>query len=574
MLLLQGSEPITNSLKIPVPTKLSQIPNSITPINPEQTTPTLPTPKTEPLQPPTTTPPTPSNTQTPPDASVRFLVKKFEFVGEHKAFTEKQLTKAVLPFTGKEITFAELLNAEKAILDLYIQGCKSDKSSKNKPCYINSDVFIPAGQNINEQNGAVKINIIEGSIEDIKVIGTHRLRPGYIRSRLALASRKPFDQKSLLAALQILEQDPLIEKISAAIVAGSRPGKSLLEVKVTEAKSFKAELFTDNGRASSVGDIRRGIRLNQSNLLGLGDNFGVSYTNTDGSNAFDANYTVPLNRHNGTLKIAGGFTNTDVVNPPFDRLDILGDSYYIDVSYRQPLLLTPTQEFALGLTVSREQSDTSLLGVNFPLSPGADNNGETRISALRFFQEWTTRSSKYVISLRSQFSFGLGLFDSTINEQAPDSRFVAWRGQCQYVYKLAPDTLLFLHSDLQVAGKSLVPLEQFSLGGLQSVRAYPQDVLLTDNGFLASAEVKLPIWRVKKVKGVLELVPFVDFGVGWNNYGSPEPNPNYSHNTLLGAGLGLEWQITNKVDARVDYGNSLMELSSNQIYFYFKYNPF
>lgn len=68
-------------------------------------------------------------------------------------------------------------------------------------------------------------------------------------------------------------------------------------------------------------------------------------------------------------------------------------------------------------------------------------------------------------------------------------------------------------------------LEQFTLGGLYSVRGYRQDLLLTDNGVFASAEVRLPILRVDSVKGVLQVAPFVDFGVGWNDVGNPIPTP-------------------------------------------------
>lgn len=61
---------------------------------------------------------------------------------------------------------------------------------------------------------------------------------------------------------------------------------------------------------------------------------------------------------------------------------------------------------------------------------------------------------------------------------------------------LAPDTLLLVRGDVQLSTTSLVPLEQFSLGGFQNVRGYRQDLLLSDNGAFASAEVRLPILRL------------------------------------------------------------------------------
>lgn len=140
----------------------------------------------------------------------------------------------------------------------------------------------------------------------------------------------------------------------------------------------------------------------------------------------------------------------------------------------------------------RTESETSLLDTPFPLSAGADDQGRTRISAVRFFQEWSQRSNTEVLFARSQFSLGIGALNATINKDAPDSRFFAWRGQTAWLRRLG-DTTLVLRADLQLADRPLVPLEQFSLGGVATVRGYRQDALLSDNGFLASAELRIPI---------------------------------------------------------------------------------
>ncbi|WP_017720987.1 ShlB/FhaC/HecB family hemolysin secretion/activation protein [Kamptonema formosum] len=222
------------------------------------------------------------------------------------------------------------------------------------------------------------------------------------------------------------------------------------------------------------------------------------------------------------------------------------------------VIQTPTRELALGLTASRQESETELLGEGFPLSAGADRDGRTRISALRFFQDYTQRSRQQVFALRSQVSVGIGAFDATINNSYPDSRFFSWRGQAQYVRLLAPDTLLLLRSDVQLATETLVPLEQFGLGGLRSVRGYRQDDLLTDLGAFVSAEVQLPVWRSPEVKGVLHAVPFVDFGCGTNLGATPDPDPN----TLLGVGVGLQWQMGENFTARLDYSIPLIDSES------------
>ncbi len=140
------------------------------------------------------------------------------------------------------------------------------------------------------------------------------------------------------------------------------------------------------------------------------------YNNTDGSNAIDTSYSLPLNPRNGTLNFSYGTTSSQVIEPPFDVLDIKSQSRYYDITLRQPIIQTPSQEFALGISASRLESETSLLDMPYPLSQGGDEQGRTRISALRFFQEWTQRDTRQVIAARSQFNLGVGAFDATLND--------------------------------------------------------------------------------------------------------------------------------------------------------------
>ncbi|WP_392532530.1 ShlB/FhaC/HecB family hemolysin secretion/activation protein [Nostoc sp. C117] len=524
-----------------------------------------------PILEPQAKPPIDLPTQTFPSSQESFVlpqtivVNKFEFDG-NTAFSDEKLTQVTAPFTKRSLTFVELLQVEAAITKLYTDAG-----------YINCAAAIPAGQTLSQKGSVVKIQIIEGGLEEIAVTGTRRLNSNYVRSRLALATARPLNQKRLLEALQLLQLDPLIQNISAELSAGSRPELSLLTVKVIEADSFNTELFIDNSRAPSVGSLRRGVRINQGNLFGFGDALNLEYINTDGSNAFDLRYNIPVNPHNGTVTLRAGFTNTEIVKPPFDRIDIIGNSDYFELGFRQPLILSPNREFAVGLSALRQTSKSQLLGVGFPLSAGANDRGETRISVLQFFQEYQQRNTQEAFSLRSQFNLGLDIFNATINNNPPDSRFFSWRGQGQYVRLLAPQTLLVLRSDLQFSNRALVPLEQIGLGGLRSVRGYRQDVLLTDNGFFGSAEVQLPVLRIQKIGGVLQVVPFIDFGWGWNSSDNPQPNPH----TLLGLGLGLQWQMSDRLNARFDYGIPLTDirdggrtLQEEGIYFSIVANPF
>ena len=499
----------------------------------------------------------------------KITVDKIEVKGS-TVFSEEDFDKITAPYTKRPITFAELLQLRSQLTQLYL-----DKG------YITSGAFIPTQK---FEDGTVEIEIIEGELEDIKVTGNGKLNSGYIRSRIRKGARKPLNREKLLESLQLLQLNPLIDKLSAELSAGTRPGESLLELKIEESKTFNTQLSLDNGRSPAVGSFRRQIQVSEANLFGWGDSISGGYSNTDGSNAFDFNYTLPVNPRNGTLSFSYGTSDSDVIESPFNVLDIQSKSNYYELSLRQPIVETPNKEFAVGITASRRESKASLFNgeIPFPNSPGADEDGRTRISALRFFQEWTNRSSSQVFALRSQFSIGLDALDSTINDTSPDSRFYAWRGQAQWVRLLAPDTLFLLRGDVQFADRPLVPLEQIGIGGQESVRGYRQDALLTDNAVFASAEVRLPIARFPGENNLLQVAPFIDFGTAWNRGGRDDSNGGESETeTLLSLGLGLRLQLQERLTARFDWGIPLITvegdkdtLQENGLYFSVIYNPF
>jgi hemolysin activation/secretion protein len=490
------------------------------------------------------------------------IVRDFQIIGStvFKAADFKDITKGYL---DKPISLAQLFEVRSKITELYV--------SKG---FITSGAYLPP-QRITK-DGIVKIGIVEGEVEKIEVQGNRRLSPAYIRSRIGAFTGKPLNRARLLEGLQLLRLNPLIGNVQAELSAGDRQGASLLSVKIEESPTFDAQITLDNDRAPSVGTDRRQTQLSNTNFLGFGDSASVAYTHTNGSNAFDLSYTVPLGPRNTTLSFSYGSSSSRVIEEPFDILDIESKSRYYELTLRHPVIWTPTQELGIGLTAShRRSASTFSEDLPFP-AVGADTEGQTRVTALRFFQDYTKRSERDVFALRSQFSLGLNALGSTINEDPPDSRFLAWRGQAQYVKLLAPDTILLLRGDLQFSSKALLPFEQFGLGGSESVRGYRQDALLTDNGAFASAEARFPIIRFSRGT-LIQLTPFVDVGRAWNHSGRENPDPQ----TLASVGLGLRFQWSDRLTARFLWGIPLVNIEGskrtwqeNGLYFSVIYNPF
>lgn len=477
------------------------------------------------------------------DYSTQITVKDFEIVGS-TVFTTAELAKITTPFTNKPIGFSQLLQVANQITELY--------ASKG---YINSGAFVIGNQTFRAQGSTVKIQVIEGRVEDIVVTGTQRLNPNYIKSRIGLGASSPLKLDQLIESLRLLQQDPLIKSISTELAAGKASNANVVNLKVTENPTWRAGITIANNRTPSVGEIQAQATLSQSNLTGAGDSIAVSYGKSEASNAYDINYTLPINPRNGTIKLQYSRSNSRVIETPFEQLDINGSAQDLSISYRQPLIQTTSQEFALGLTVNKRITNTgylaSILGgrVGYP-SPGADDNGTTRITAARFSQDYTTRDTKQVFAARSQLSLGVNAFSPTLAANPPDSSFFAWRGQAQYVRSLSPNSIAVFKIEGQIADRPLLALEQIGIGGQDTVRGYRQDLLLSDNGLIASAEVRLPILTTADNRQTLQVVPFLDFGMAWNNL----PSPNLPTNTIASGGLSLRYQSGDSFFAKIDYG--------------------
>ena len=504
-----------------------------------------------------------------PESEVKFEVKQFKLEGN--TVLEKTAVDNILrKYSDRPIGFADLLELETELTKLYTARG-----------YINSGVVVPI-QDVNQ--GRIILQAIEGKIETINVEVDGRLKPSYVRSRLARGAKEPLNIEQLQEALQLLQLNPLIENLNAELSVGGSRDRWTLDVAVNQGNAFEPVLFVNNNRTPSVGSFQRGLELNHNNVLGYADRLSFVFRNTDGSNDFDTSYRIPVNSLDGTVGLRYRYVDSKIIEGDFEDADIESQTDELEFTLRQPILLRAdgesTQELALGLEFSRQTNEVTLLDRPFPdLSPGADENGETKISTVRFFQDWTKRTRQDVLAARSQLSAGLDLFDATVNEDAPDGKFVAWRGQLQWLRQLksSSNINLLLRSDIQLSTDDLVSLERFSLGGVESVRGYRQDALLGDSGVLASAEVRIPFYRWSENRSSLSAVPFVDFGTTWSN----SDERNQEEDTVASLGLGLRLDIFETLNARLDYGIPLIEVEDNDdtlqekgLYFSLEYLPF
>ena len=235
--------------------------------------------------------------------------------------------------------------------------------------------------------------------------------------------------------------------------------------------------------------------------------------------------------------------NFEVVEEPFQSLNIRSESEILGFTLRHPLYKTLSQEFALALTGEYLTNKLFLLGEPTDLFTPGSRGGRSTVSALRFSQEWVRRSPVQVFAAFSRFSIGLDVLgasgkDTTVPDSA-DSRFVSWLAQAQWARRFDPWRLqLIAHLDVQLANAHLFPLEQFAVGGRYSVRGYRENTLVRDNAEIAGLEARYAVWRSAAGEDVVQAAAFADFGRGTNtNAASSDPD------TLGSLGLGVIWNI-------------------------------
>ena len=498
---------------------------------------------------------TPSQGETLPQAGsgITVLIRSIQVIGS-TIYSQERLQEVVQDFTGRELTLEELQAAADAITQIYL----NDGYITTRAVLVDQEIV----------DGQITIQIIEGSLAEIDITGTERLNESYIRNRILLGAHTPLRTDQLEDQLRLLRVDPNIATLEASLRASDKVGQSILAVRVTESPNFGASVGIDNSTPDSVGAQRSRSNLYYRNLFGNGETVSAGWDRTfvGGLDVFRLSYVQPVNARNGTVQLQTTIDRNEITLPPFDALDISGETERYDITYRQPIIRNPRQELALSLGYTYQDGQTFVgnVGASIGTTSGAQADGTTRIAVLKFGQDYVRRDPQGAWAFQSQFSLGTGFLldvtnDASTDPNAPDSEFFSWLGQAQRVQRINDRNVMILQADLQLANRALLSSQQFVLGGGQSVRGYSQNLRSGDNGFRFSAENRFTVGRDTTGRSVLQLAPFFDAGLVWSH--SKNPNNIPQGRFLAGAGMGIIWQPIVPLSIRFDWGIPLVSVS-------------
>ncbi len=462
-------------------------------------------------------------------------VDEIEFIG-NTVFSDRELNQ-VLPPLSKKISLERLFYLRKLITDHYVQNG-----------YVSSGAFIPSQE---LKNRRLKIQIVEGSLENIDIQGLKRLNVSYIKARLP-ETGKPLKIEELTAALSQLEQSPFFKTVQANLTRSS-VGENLLSLSIEESNPFKSEFAVTNSYSPSIGSFG-GVARGNYHLLGVGDLLSLEYNRTEGLKRISAGYSLPIDARGGTVAFNFTDADTEAIEDPVSALDIQADFEAYSVGIVTPVANFGNSQVTLGLEFESLRSETFIDGdFSFAFIEGLED-GKSQINALRFIQKFSNRTENSLLIASSQFNVGLNVLDTTINDTGIDGLFWSWQGKAQWLEDFSAFSTL-TSVNLQLSDDRLLPLEQISLGGGNSVRGYRQNLTIGDNGIVGSFELKYPL--ISSSWGSIELIPFVDVGTVWNN--SEEA---IADNFLASIGLGIGYELSNSIRARLDYGIALVPLDS------------
>jgi len=130
--------------------------------------------------------------------------------------------------------------------------------------------------------------------------------------------------------------------------------------------------------------------------------------------------------------------------------------------------------------------------------------------------------------------------------------------------KLNDRAQVIVRGTSQISLDPLMSLEKLAIGGANTVRGYPENLLVRDNGWTATMEFQFPVAGYSSTPGWTNLViaQFVDVGTSWDDQDvdllSSLRNTDEKR-TLVGTGVGLLWQPLQGLHAQVYWSLDAMD---------------
>jgi hemolysin activation/secretion protein len=482
------------------------------------------------------------------DRSISISINQIKFNG-NTVYSDEQLQSFCSDLIGKRITFEEIRKTTELITSFYRENG-----------YLTSFAYLPP-QTIEE--GIIEIRIFEGKIGNINISGNKRTKTSYIKNRIFeennIETKNIFNINNLKKSAEQINTNPHL-KSKITILQGKASETTDIIVNIKELLPLGLSVDWDNSGRDLIGNQKAGITTTLYNITGYGDDI---YANTNlGSRNLGLNtgYSIPVNKKGTELKLGYSLSKVNLGGLYKDD-NIHGTSYNFDISLLQPLYKNERVIVNSFLTWDMRHSITTMGSSNQTYK-----NYELRVlraglnSAL--FDNYGRWSSSLITSA------GLPVWGAKDNDNYGEgsSKFVKINANISRIHRLPFDTTGIIKLSSQFTNTPLQTAEQYQVGGVHSVRGFEEGLILGDNGYTASVELRhnlpflpeklsIPLSKERNLKlplkNRIQIAGFYDQGY---TRGLQQGRNEHYTDFLQSIGWGFRVNIIKFINASVDFG--------------------
>jgi hemolysin activation/secretion protein len=478
------------------------------------------------------------------DQTPRFDVEAYDVAG-NTLLEPQAIEEAVYDHLGPGRTAADIEAARQALEDAY-----------HGRGYDSVVVQVPA-QTVADR--VVRINVEEATIGRLRVTGTRFYSIEDVK-RQASALTEGTVPNFQAAQQQIAELNRQAgRQVTPLVQPGKIPGTVDVDLHVVEQAPMHASLEINNDHSPDTTPLRATATVRYDNLWQAGHTASLSYAfapqNVRQSQVIAGSYLAPVPSSRWNVLLYGYDSNSNVAT--LGDVAVLGKGYAIGVrGIGQLSSIGPfSQTLSVGIDFKHFYQLISAGSSAPPTEAAVDYWPLTAV--------YTLQSDSASSSSRIGLTVTAGLRDTAREEQVfqvnranARGNFVHVNLDLEHTRTLPKDFALDLRFTAQAANAPLLSGEQFSAGGLGSVRGYLQSSAVGDEGVFGSVELRGPAFDLapKRYLSGLRLYAFADTAQVWLLQPLAEQRANFR---LLGLGLGARFQLLQKIDGNLLVGAPL-----------------
>jgi hemolysin activation/secretion protein len=481
-----------------------------------------------------------TSASTPAADAVKITVNRLQITGAH-IYSEAQLLALTGFQSGSELSLDDLRAMALAITQRY-----------RRDGYFVAQAYLPA-QEI--QNGVVTMAVTEGRYGKVNVRNQSHLADDVVQSQLSGIKSGDTVEIAPLESRLLLLSDIAGVRITSTLVPGEALGTSDLVVDVEPGPLVTGSIDADNAGNRYTGEYRLGATVNLNNAAGRGDVASLRVlTSGKGLNYARASYQMQFGK--ATAGVAYSWLGYEL-GKEFGYLNASGNARIASLYGSYPLMRSRNTNLYAGLALDyktfedKNPTDLSLQVAEKKsqvLTASLRGDHRDQLGGAGLSNYWLAWSSGNVDlktpELHSRYA--LAQADGHFNKLG----FGAARLQ-----SVTDSVSLYASINGQLASKNLDVSEKMELGGMSGVRAYPAGEAYADQGYVLTLEARLALPTLQQFAGQVQLIGFVDVG-SVKTHKKPWDTGDNSR-TLSGAGVGVNWSVTNSFLVRAFYAHKL-----------------